>query len=182
MILLILFLIAVFVAAGAGILAGVSDMRGMTIANSYSATIGLSFLVIFTILSIFGRSDIFSPFLWHLVAGGIVFAVTLVMFALNTMGGADSKLASVYALWVGLAGLLPFLFYTALLGGVLAMGAIILRKYKPFKNPKEGSWIARAQAGENKVPYGIAIVGGALASFIKLGYIGVDNLGSFVVN
>lgn len=77
---------------------------------------------------------------------------------------------------------MPFLFYMALVGGVLGLVALALRKWKPVKNPAEGSWIARVQAGENKVPYGAAIAAGALASFVELGYFSSEVLSSFLMS
>lgn len=182
MLLLIIFLVAIFVAIGAGVLAGYSDMRGLTIPNSYSLIIGAAFVAAYVLLALFGRADVFAPLLSHILAGIVVFVITVALFATRVMGGADSKLASVYALWMGLKGLPAFLFYMAVVGGVLGLAALVLRKYKPIKNPKEGGWVARVQAGDNKVPYGVAIACGALASFVKLGYLGVDMLGSFLAN
>jgi len=182
MVLLIVFLVCLFSAVGVGFLAAYADFKGMTIPNFYSAIILGAFLTGYLILWLFGREDVFGAFVSHLLSGGLVFALTLVMFALKGIGAGDSKLATAFAFWVGLRGLMPFLFYMALMGGVLGLVALVLRKFKPLKNPAEGSWIARVQAGENAVPYGIAIVAGALVSFIKLGYIGTEVFSSFLLS
>ena len=119
--------------------------------------------------------------LWpHLAVGAGMLAVTFVMYSFNVFGGGDSKLLSAYALWAGLVGLLPLVFYMALSGGVLGLLTIFIRKSKPFKAPREGSWIARVQAGENRVPYGIPIGVGALVAFLQLDYIDTATLGAFL--
>ncbi len=182
MLLLIFFLICLFIALGSGVLAGLSDFRGLTIANIYSVIVGASFAVCFGVLWLAGRDDVLAPLLSHGLAALVVFAVTAGMFAMKALGAADSKLATVYALWVGLGGLVAFLFYTTLFGGVLALIGLGIKKWKPFDRVQEGNWIDRLQKGESKLPYGIAIFLGALASFVKIGYLDFEVLSSFVLS
>ncbi|MGQ0526922.1 MAG: A24 family peptidase [Alphaproteobacteria bacterium] len=180
MLLLIIFLACIFVAVGAGLLASLSDFKGLTIPNSYSVIIIAAFCAAYLSLWFFGRGEVFSPLLSHGLSALFIFVLTAALFATKIMGGGDSKLASAYALWVSLVGLVPFLFYTTLTGGVLGLISLVLLKWKPVKNAQAGSWIARVQAGESKVPYGIAIVIGALASFCNLGYFELETLRSFL--
>lgn len=181
MILLIFYLTGLFMVIGTGVLAAWSDFKGLTIPNSYSLIVIVVFFVTYGLLWAFGREDMFFPFLSHILAALIIFGVTMGMFALNAIGAADSKLATAFALWVGLKGLFPFLFFMSLFGGVLGIGALILKKYKPLKAVPAGTWLARVQGGENKVPYGIAIVLGALASFVNLGYFRGEVFTSFLM-
>lgn len=180
MFLLIVFLMCLFVAVGTGILAGWSDYKGMIIPNIYSVMVIASFALAYIVLSLGGRGDVFVSLFSHLFGGVIVFIVTLVMFAMKGIGGGDAKLATAFAFWTGVKGLFPFLFYMSIWGGVLAVLSIVLKKYTPIKNPPEGSWLAQCQDGANKVPYGIAIVAGALASFAHLGYFSGETLSSFL--
>lgn len=177
---LVLYLACVLTALGTGVLAGLSDYRGMTIPNLYSVIIMAAFALAFVLLALFGPGYVFFGLASHLLAGILVFGVTVALFAARVIGAADSKLASAYALWVGIPGLPAFLFYTALAGGVLALAALALGKWKFVRSPVAGSWVARAQGGESKVPYGIAIAVGALASFVKLGYLGRGTLTTFL--
>lgn len=171
MFLLVLFLICLFVAIGVGGLAGLSDLRGMVIPNIYSALVGGAFVVAFVALSLSGTADtVFSSVWSHLLSALFMFLFTLLLFALKAVGAADSKLGTVYALWGGLAGFPAMLVFMALTGGLLGVAALVLQKWKPVKAPVAGSWVARVQGGESKVPYGVAIVVGALFSFHHVGY------------
>lgn len=181
MLLLIIFLLCIFVALGTGVLAGYSDIKGMTIPNSYSVIVIVSFVVCYLVLSVFGRDDVFFSLVSHVLGALIVFGVTAAMFAFGVLGAADSKLATAFALWVGVRGLFPFLFYMSLIGGVLALVSLALKKWKPFKAPAQGSWVAQVQGGASKVPYGVAIACGGLASFLNIGYFSVDVLTSFLL-
>ncbi len=110
--------------------------------------------------------------LWqHLGALALMFAVTYFMFCKGMMGGGDSKLGAALGLWVGLKGLMPFMFYMAIMGGVIGCFALLMRKKKLFQNPVPGGWIERAQNGANVVPYGIAISFGAWATFFHTGFV-----------
>lgn len=169
MVALTLFLTCLFVAVAVGALAAYSDWKGMTIPNWHSAAIIGAFIAAFVFVNLFDQG-MFSTFMSHLIAAVVMFVITAGLFAMRVIGAGDSKLGTAYALWVGVAGLPAFLFYMALIGGLLGVVALLLRKYKPVPAPKEGSWVAQAQAGASKVPYGIAIFSGALASFVKLGY------------
>ncbi|HRC27015.1 MAG TPA: hypothetical protein PKX87_06260, partial [Alphaproteobacteria bacterium] len=96
---------------------------------------------------------------------------TLWMFATGMIGAGDSKLGTAFALWVGLKGLPVYLFFMAVAGGFLGLATLVLRRRALWPKAPEGSWIARAQRGESVVPYGIAIVTGAIFAFAFRGYL-----------
>lgn len=144
----------------------VSDVRTLRIPNRYSVTVILAFAVAFAV-----DPAAFGPLWSHLCAMVIIFLVTYGMFAAGMIGGGDSKLGTALGLWVGLHGLLPFMFYMALMGGVLGIVSLWISKKKPFTTPAAGSWVAQAQAGRNAVPYGIALSVGAWAGMFYTGFI-----------
>ena len=133
--------------------ASVEDFRGLQIPNFISVAILASFLAAWA----FDR---------HLVGGSWwlpfaisfgIFVLSYLMFAVNIMGAGDSKLATVLSLWLGFKGLLIFIFYMSLAGGVLGVLTLLIKKYKPFKSSSGNGWIVQVQGGRNAVPYGIAI-------------------------
>ncbi|MCD8571739.1 MAG: peptidase [Alphaproteobacteria bacterium] len=164
---------------GVGVLAAASDVRGMTIPNLHSVIVLAAFPVCYGVAWLAGV-DVFHGPLSHLLGLLIVFAISAGLFALGVMGAADSKLASAYAVWMGVYGLAPFLFYMTLAGGLLGIATIIMKRYRPFKKLPAGSWMAQAQGGADKVPYGVAIVCGAFVSFWLLGYVEGDVLSAFL--
>lgn len=161
---------------GMSVLAARSDYKGFKIPNMVSLVIVGAFVMVFGVLTLTGQRDVFfRPFGVHVGAGFLVLIVTGAMFALKQLGAGDSKFATAIALWVGLQGLAPFLFYMALSGGVVAAISLCLRKWKPVKEPAEGSWVDMAQKGSGSVPYGIAIAVGAFVAFIFQGYFSFSN-------
>lgn len=57
----------------------------------------------------------------HLLAGVGLFVLGFILFQSGTFGGGDAKLMAAAGLWFGTAKLIPFLFFTTLAGGVLAL-------------------------------------------------------------
>ena len=172
------FLFGLFVTLGMCFVAARSDFRGFRIPNMVSVVIIGAFALSFGILTLTGQREVFfRPLGTHLGASFLVLMVTMAMFALKQLGAGDSKFATAVALWVGLPGLVPFLFYMALSGGVVAGISLYLRKHKVVENPKEGSWIDVAQKGGGSVRYGIAIAIGAWAAFLFQGYFTPANWG-----
>lgn len=177
---LTVYLACIFITCAVAFLAATSDYKGMTIPNHYSAIIAGSFLLCTLVLHFTGYPPIWPSVKSALIAAFIFFAVTFIMFAMRILGAADSKLGTACALWMGFHGLTSFLFYMTIFGGVLAIASLVLKKWKPLKTPRPGSWIEKAQMGENKVPYGIAIFTGMLASFVNLGYFDYETFASFL--
>ncbi|MBX2834817.1 MAG: prepilin peptidase [Micavibrio sp.] len=180
MIALFIYIFFFALICGIGVLSSISDLRGLKIPNWHSVVVIGAFPLCYVLMWLFGADHVFFSVWSHLIGAGVVFLVTLAMFATGGLGAGDSKLGTAFAFWGGVKGLLPFLFYMAMVGGVLAVFALYLQKKKPFKDVEGDSWVARVQAGESKVPYGIAIVIGALASFIKIGYFSPEVLVSFL--
>jgi prepilin peptidase CpaA len=179
MIFLILYMFGAVSAVGMGFLAAQSDYRGMTIPNRYALLIIGCFFAAW-LAAYAGGVPVFAPLASHLLAAGLTFAVTFALFVFKIIGGGDSKLATAFALWVSARTLPVFLFYMSFFGFLLGLAALYLKKRKPVKTPKPGSWIARVQAGESAVPYGIPIfIGGALSFFI-LGYFSPEKLALFL--
>ena len=179
MIWLVIYLSSVLAALGMGLFAGWSDFRGLKIPNMVHVIIVAAFVPAFAAAH-FSGVRIFSPLAAHAGAAVLVLLITFGLFVFRIFGGGDAKLLSSCALWTGFAGMPPLLFYMAASGFFLGLATIGIRKRKPFKNPRAGGWIERAQAGENRVPYGIPIVIGAFIAFAMQGYLKPHNLISFI--
>jgi prepilin peptidase CpaA len=97
--------------------------------------------------------------------GAALLAAGVALFAFGWIGGGDAKLMAAAALWMGWPAVVPFLLFTAVAGGVLALALIggkTLNRYYPLARP---GWALRLLAPESAVPYGLAIAIGALAAF-----------------
>lgn len=181
MLALLLFLFGVFVTLGMCYLAAKSDYKGYKIPNVVSIVIIGAFFMTYGGLTLLEQRDVFfKPIGMHLGSAFLVLMITGAMFALKKLGAGDSKLATAIALWTGFSGLVPFLFYMSLSGGVIAGFSLYLQKKKPFSSPSEGGWIDVVQKGGGVVPYGIAIAIGAVASFIYLGFFNFSKWGDLI--
>ena len=132
--------------------AAASDLLTMRISNR----LVLAFLAGFAVVAPFSGMtlDILGG---HALAGGVVLAGAFAFFAFGWIGGGDAKLAAVTALWLGWPLVLPFLVYSALLGGALTIIILILRKWPlPLALTSVG-WVERLHARDSGVPYGIAL-------------------------
>ena len=171
----------VVVALGFCLASAWSDWSGMTIPNTYPvgiiATFGIAAAALYFLAPEAGYLFSLKS---HFISFALVFAVTFVLFSLKMIGAGDSKLAAAVALWTGVKGLFPFLFFMGITGAVLGLAALYLQKNKPVAEPKEKSWIERVQGGESTVPYGIAIAVGALIAFIQVGYFSPEKLALLV--
>src|SRR5690606_33991444 len=103
--------------------------------------------------------------------------LTFGMFVGKIWGGGDSKLAMAAILWVGALGFMTFILTMALTGLLLAFASLGFRVLKSQKLPGgPESWPARLAAGENAVPYGIAIAAGTIHAIFYLGYADVFSM------
>lgn len=143
--------------------AAVSDWRSLTIPNTYPLALLGVFLLGMTLPSPwFGGVDAVSG----LLAGALAFMLTLLLYALRAMGGGDTKLVAAAALLVGLPHLGLFLVLMAATGGVLALYALLTRRYTALLPQTAGghSWLTQMQSEGGKVPYGVAIAAGGIAT------------------
>lgn len=148
------------------LLSCVSDVRSLRIPNLHSVIIVAAFAIAFLV-----SKESFGPLWNHVGALGVVFLVTYLMFITGMMGGGDSKLGSALALWVGIKGVIVYVFWMAVVGGLIGGLSLLIRKNKPFAKPLPGSWMAEAQEGKNSIPYGVAISIGAWAAMLQTGFL-----------
>ncbi len=177
---MVLFLVVfcLLVAIGFGAASAISDFKSMTIPNVYALGIVLAFIPAFAADAFLAPDGVvfFSVLKSHIAAAVVVFIITFILFSARVIGAGDSKLCSAFALWVGLQGLAAFLFYMAIVGALLGIATKIMIHKKLVEAPASGSWIEKAQSGQAGVPYGIAILLGALVAFYQLGYFSPEKL------
>lgn len=159
-----------------GILCAVSDFKQLKIPNEYNLiVIGLFVFAQIGLFFIEASPHILPTITSALIAGFILFAMSVAMFLFRLMGAGDSKMMTAFAFFIGVKQIPVFLFYMMTTGAVLAVATLLLIKYKPFKAPREGSWIFFAQQGDKtKVPYGIAILVGVVCAYLYGGYFDVQ--------
>ena len=177
---LIVFLSCLFVVVAYGAMSAISDFKGMRIPNTYSVIIFSIFVGCYLVLWLLGGVGPFASISSHLVGFVLVFLGSFALYAFKVWGAGDQKLISAFSIWMGFSAVPASLVYTSLFGGLLGVTALLLKKFKPVKEPLKGSWIDQVQNGASKVPYGIAIMLGALASFVKIGYFNVDTFRIFL--
>jgi prepilin peptidase CpaA len=166
----ILYIFGLVVAVGAALMAAFHDSRAFKIPNNLAGLVLIGFGLAMAVV-LLGADVPFAPLYSHLISLVLMFLITLALFGARLIGAGDAKLASSLAVWFGVGSGLPmFIFYTSLVGGVLGLTTLGLKKWRPWPHAPKGTWLASAQAGENRVPYGIAIAAGFVMTAYMLGY------------
>lgn len=147
----------IFLFPFAMVFAGVNDLLAFTISNRICLILIGGFWTA-ALLTGLPCSTLFN----HLVAGTAVIFIGFALFARGMVGGGDAKLAAAATLWLGFEHLLPFLFWTALLGGALALVLLTYRRILPPVWLLGQSWAMRLHDSREGIPYGVAIAGAGL--------------------
>jgi prepilin peptidase CpaA len=147
--------------AGLVILAALTDLASFTIPNWISVALALAFAP-----AAFAAGVSLGAIGLSFAVGLGMLVVAAGMFALGWLGGGDAKLMTAAALWLGLKGLAPFVIFTGLAGGALALALLGLRSawLRPYTQGGP-AWARRLATPGESAPYGVAIAVGALAAF-----------------
>lgn len=113
-----------------------------------------------------------------LIAATILFALLLVVYQRNLIGGGDVKLLVALAAGLPLKGVFELLVVTALAGGVLAFVHLMMRLLPyPKLAPAGSSFVRRVYAIERwrnlrhaPLPYGVAIACGGVLTVLSRGF------------
>jgi prepilin peptidase CpaA len=143
------------------VFAALRDLTSFTIPNWISALLAAAFIPAALVCGV-GLPAI----LTSIGLGLVLLVLGMVLFALRWLGGGDAKLLAAASLWLGIPGLAPFVIFTGLSGGALALILLGLRSawLRPFalSGPP---WVGRLATPGEATPYGVAIAVGALAAF-----------------
>ena len=102
----------------------------------------------------------------HLGAGAISLVAGIVLYLFYHMGAGDAKLLAAYALWAGLGGLVPLLFWTAISGFFVMILIVVLRRMMPALQraipPLAKVELPKVLVKRQGIPLGAGIVFGAI--------------------
>ena len=133
--------------------AAMKDIVSLTIPNWVNASIAglgvVALLVSGLPLSTVG---------WHLLLGVGALVVCMALFFVGAFGGGDAKMIPAVLIWAGPSAAFPFIMWTAVFGGVLALALLPLRNFTT-----EGFVGARHFASLEQgagAPYAVAIAAG----------------------
>jgi len=141
-------------------LAASSDLLTMRISNKLVIFLALSFCVVAQWIGM-----PLEQFAMHLTCALVVLVAGFTLFALRWVGGGDAKLAAATTLWLGFGLTLPYLVYAALLGGVLTLLILALRRLPVMPMLVRFGWLERLYDRKSGVPYGIALAAAGLLTY-----------------
>ena len=144
--------IALFFFPVAMAVAASSDLLTMRISNKLVLVLTVGFFIVAIAINL-----PLQQFAMHVLCALIVLAVAFGLFALRWIGGGDAKLAAATTLWLGFGATLPYLAYTALLGGVLTLLILVLRGLPLAPFLARMGWLARLHNKRSGIPYGVAM-------------------------
>jgi len=139
--------------------AAFSDLTTMTIPNRLTIGLAVAFVPI-ALLAHLTLTD------WgiHLGLGLAGLVIGMIFFALRFMGGGDAKLLAAASLWLDFNGFVALFIYTAIFGGVLTLGLLVLRQFFSLYGPRLPPWLGQHFEPKGDIPYGIAICAGGIAA------------------
>src|SRR6185503_7295709 len=135
---LVLGILPVLLAAAA-----VSDLMTYKIPNIIPGVMTLLFVVWLIMLARGRHAMSWGETSPHLLAGTLALIGGMVLFALGWIGGGDAKFFAAAMLWLGWDALFGYAIVASLLGGVLTVGLIALRKIPQPAFLIRQAWYAR---------------------------------------
>lgn len=156
--------IALTAYVGLIIYAALSDVSRLIIPNRIS----IALATIFPVAALIAGAPILGVGL-HLLFGFGVLAVGIVLFNFKVLGGGDVKLLAAISVWTGMTAFAPFILWTAIAGGAMALALLMARQLIPAGTyPAVVDHLLKKQNG---IPYGVAIMIGALMAIPSLPYL-----------
>jgi prepilin peptidase CpaA len=137
-----------------------SDLLTMRISNKLVLLLAAGFVVMALVLEM-----PLQQFAMHVLCAFVVLVVAFTMFALRWIGGGDAKLAAATTLWLGFGLTLPYLAYTAILGGVLTLALLLLRRMPMPGFVSASPWLTRLLDRKQGIPYGVAMAAAGLLTY-----------------
>lgn len=128
-----------------------SDLRRFEIPNTIPIVLALSYLP----AGLFLGAD-YLTMLRQYGIGAAALGVGFVLFGLRVVGGGDVKLIAALLVWLAPLQIPLFLFWTALVGGLVGLLVVALRRLPALT----GLFSERLQTkirSADKIPYGVAI-------------------------
>jgi prepilin peptidase CpaA len=101
----------------------------------------------------------------HMAMGLGLLILGFTLFSFGLFGGGDAKLLAAAGLWFGTAQALPFILFTALAGGVLALALGIWTLISMSWEIHALPWTSHVKQLMPSVPYGYAFAIGAILAF-----------------
>jgi prepilin peptidase CpaA len=147
------------------LVAAVSDIIRRRIPN----WVVLGLIGLYALALVFGVAP--SGWLSGLGAAAIVLVVTYGLYHFGVIGAGDAKLFSAAALFLGLTNLASFALMTVLVGGLMAVGVLIVHPKRVMRGLTARG---RAEGAGRGIPYGVAIaIGGIAARVVSLNAAGL---------
>jgi prepilin peptidase CpaA len=137
-----------------------SDLLTMRISNK----LVLLLVAAFFLLALFVGLSL-EQLALHVACALVVLAVGFTLFAFGWIGGGDAKLAAATTLWLGFGLTLPYLVYSAALGGILTLLILALRQLPLTPFMARFRWLERLHDRKSGVPYGIALALAGLLTY-----------------
>lgn len=142
------------------------DIFTMTIPNKITLVLIAAFAVCAPLAGISLETA-----LWSVGLAFLVLVVGFALFSVGIMGGGDVKLLAASTLWFGTAFTVPYLLYASILGGVLTIGILLLRRLPALPLfAMKFPWIERLHDKKQGVPYGAALGPAAIIVFASSGW------------
>jgi len=142
------------------ILAGAGDALSLRIPNWLTLTIFTAFFPL-----AFATGMPLDVFGLHLLTAVILFILGFLLFSAGLFGGGDAKLMAAAGIWFGSAQALPFLIFTAMAGGILALCVGLWSIISMSLEIRDASWSKKLLGLRPNVPYGYAFAIGAILAF-----------------
>lgn len=142
------------------IIAGAGDALSLRIPNRLTLII---FAAFFPLAWATGMPlDVFG---FHVLTGVILIVVGFMLFSAGLFGGGDAKLLAAAGIWFGSSQALPFLVFTVLAGGVLALCVGLWSVISMSWDIHDIPWAKKILGLRPSVPYGYALAIGAILAF-----------------
>ncbi len=144
------------------ILTAVWDITSFTIPNIFVLALLSLFIVFAGGAAISGSGMGWYDAGFHLLAGLIGLAAGMALFATGVIGGGDAKLFAVTTLWLGLNALLQYAILVTLIGGLLTLAILFIRRTPLPLFLMKYEWVRRLHDRKAGIPYGVALAAAAL--------------------
>jgi prepilin peptidase CpaA len=138
------------------------DMTTYTIPNLLPGALIVLFPMFMLTLAASGHPMGWDAIGLHLLAGLVGLLLGMGMFAVGWVGGGDAKLFAAALLWLGWEALYEYVVLAMLLGGVLTIALIAIRRVPLPLMLAKLPWFARLADEKAGVPYGVALAMAAL--------------------